>query len=61
MNAHVKSVTTDLLEGRFMELQFGPGDIREAVVFYCNCDPDGECPWNSLDAVEAELVSRENA
>lgn len=47
---------TETLSRRFIELQLGPINEYDAVGF--NCDHE-DCPWNSLDALEGELVSRE--
>lgn len=49
--------TMKTLMGRLNELQTGPNSWYESRNFYCRCDID--CPWDSFDAIEAELVRRE--
>lgn len=52
----LKEYTTEALRNRFEELQTGPNNKYEALFFYA---PEEDSPWNSLDAIEAELVRRE--
>lgn len=53
----LKSVTTEGLRERLDELSLGPGWMKRALEMFCGCDED--CSWDSLDAIEGELILRE--
>lgn len=53
---NLSQIDTDVLIARFEELQSGPLHYAEVHGFYCGCDED--CAYDSLDAVEGELVLR---
>lgn len=53
----LKSVTTEGLRERLDELSVGPISYKHALKMFCGCDED--CSWDSLDAIEGELILRE--
>jgi hypothetical protein len=53
----LKNVSTEGLRDRLLELSVGPASIYEARRLFCGCEED--CSWDSLDAIEGELILRE--
>lgn len=48
--------TEDELRFRLEELSRGPRDMAHAMTYECQWE---DCPWNDPDAVEGELIVRE--
>lgn len=53
----LKNVTTEGLRDRLLELSVGPSSYKQALTLFCGCDE--ACDWDSVDAIEGELILRE--